>query len=798
MKPGFSSHRLIAALAIVPVLYTQPALHAAALTWDSNTGTTGAQDGLGTWTTAAGGWWNGTSNVNWAAADTATFGAGTDAGSKAITLGGAITTGSGTSSAGGIHFANSGYTLSAAAATTITLGAADSFLTVASGKSGTIGANVTIAPATTRVLSISGGGTLFIQNGGTVRNPAANNNLLNIIGGTTVNVGTGGSLLSTNNQIVIGTSSSGTLVVDGGTVSGGAASSNIVLANSSSGTVSGELTVNSGSVTFASTSGGLRIGSTGAGTGTSNGTVNINGGTLEIARIYEGGGSGITQNSTVNFDGGTLKVRTGSTNAANYIIVDNAYIKEGGAIIHTNGVTTAIAQVFQHGSVAATDGGIRKQGTGSLTLSGNNSHTGDTVQESTGALILAHANALGTGKLQLKSTQSSTGETLRITGGISVANQIVMDSTTGRENIFSTGTGDNAFTGGITITGAGNNALVIANNQTSGNLTISGGVNGASYLGSISLRGTLAGAKGFLNGAVTLASDLQNNGTTDWTINAVGSSYNSTRFANTGNIILGANNGLATNGQVYWGGTAPATWGKLDMAGFNASVAGLNGTGATLSGTYGSVINTGGSDSVLTLANLLADLNFAGPITDGTTNKTSLTLNSAGRIQTLSGTSTYTGNTIISAGTLLVTGALGATNVTVNGGAFGGTGTVGGALTVAGGSLQVADLSNPLDVTGTVTIYSGFGIDDLAGLDWGSVANGTYTLINGTLGTGVFAALANNSLAAAYDLGGGRSAYFEQGSLDLIVIPEPRAALLGGLGLLALLRRRRFIPNIYR
>jgi autotransporter-associated beta strand protein len=157
----------------------------------------------------------------------------------------------------------------------------------------------------------------------------------------------------------------------------------------------------------------------------------------------------------------------------------------------------------------------------------------------------------------------------------------------------------------------------------------------------------------------------------------------------------------------------------------------------------------------------------------------------------LSGTSTYTGATTVSAGTLLVTGALGATHVTVNSGAFGGSGTVGGALDMAGGSLHVANLLNPLDVTGTVTIYSGFGIDDLAGLNWGSVANGTYTLINGTLGSGVFAALANNSPATAYNLGGGRSAYFEQGSLDLVVIPEPRAALLGGLALLGLLRRRR-------
>jgi hypothetical protein len=71
-----------------------------------------------------------------------------------------------------------------------------------------------------------------------------------------------------------------------------------------------------------------------------------------------------------------------------------------------------------------------------------------------------------------------------------------------------------------------------------------------------------------------------------------------------------------------------------------------------------------------------------------------------------------------------------------------------------------------------------------------AVAEGTYTLINGTAIFN-FANVSNFGLANAYDLGGGKSAYFQSGSMNLVVIPEPRAALLGGLGMLVLLRRRR-------
>jgi autotransporter-associated beta strand protein len=173
-----------------------------------------------------------------------------------------------------------------------------------------------------------------------------------------------------------------------------------------------------------------------------------------------------------------------------------------------------------------------------------------------------------------------------------------------------------------------------------------------------------------------------------------------------------------------------------------------------------------------------------------TTGSGTLTKDNIGTL-TLSAANTYSGATTVNAGTLLVNGALGNSAVTINGGAFGGSGTIGSTLNLLGGSFHVVDLLDALQVTGTVNLYAGFGIDDLAGLSWGSVANDTYTLINGTLGAGVFAGLNNNSLLTAYDIGGGRSAYFKEGSLQLVVIPEPATAVLGSIGLLMLLRRRR-------
>jgi autotransporter-associated beta strand protein len=209
----------------------------------------------------------------------------------------------------------------------------------------------------------------------------------------------------------------------------------------------------------------------------------------------------------------------------------------------------------------------------------------------------------------------------------------------------------------------------------------------------------------------------------------------------------------------------------------------------------------------------------------------------------LEGDNTYTGATSVTGGTLLINGnsstATGAVSVT--GGTLGGIGTVGGAtsigaagtlspgqspgtmtfvntLSLAGSTIMEIDGTNGAGVTGGHDFVNLTGAGAAGVLTYG----GTMTLDIGVLfGAGSYSwnlfdfASESLSVTSAFtgitlddqysgsltDSGGGVWGLVDgnntwsftesDGVLGLTVIPEPRAALLGGLGLLALLRRRR-------
>lgn len=211
----------------------------------------------------------------------------------------------------------------------------------------------------------------------------------------------------------------------------------------------------------------------------------------------------------------------------------------------------------------------------------------------------------------------------------------------------------------------------------------------------------------------------------------------------------------------------------------------------------------------------------------------------SGMLLILDGTNNYEGVTTVQTGTLRVNGTnsgTGAVNVS-SGATLGGTGSIAGAVNVTGtlapgasieslgtgnlafsaGSTLAYELNSTalngdlLDSAGTLDIASGT-ILTLTDLAAGTLANGSkltlisyfggwvntelFTYLGSTLADDSVITLGTNQWRFNYnDTSGGSNFTADQtgatGFVTMTVVPEPAAALLGGLGFLILLRRRR-------
>ncbi|GEM_PF-1446551 len=155
----------------------------------------------------------------------------------------------------------------------------------------------------------------------------------------------------------------------------------------------------------------------------------------------------------------------------------------------------------------------------------------------------------------------------------------------------------------------------------------------------------------------------------------------------------------------------------------------------------------------------------------------------AGEIYVGNGTNRGNELVVIPGGTLIVDklivgdGSNAQVDLTISaGGSVGGAGSIDGDLTLDAGGQFEFQPGGSLLVSGTVSLDSTFGVDDILGLD-SSVANGVYTLIDSTTNFSALG-LENWGEENAYDLGGGKRAYLSEGSLQVTVIPELSSVLL--------------------
>lgn len=527
------------------------------------------------------------------------------------------------------------------------------------------------------------------------------------------------------------------------------------------------------------------------------GTVNVSGGTMNINGIILL--LGWTTSSTFNVNGGTVSLNGDGSGAANYRIGHGATstlnVSSGAFNLNT------VAQIANSSSVNVS-------GTGVLNMNQYFDNTAINVSSGTVNYQRAGGNHLALG----------TNGVLGITGGQ------VNATTAFFVNLNADGIVNQS---GGTFAQAANSSLVLGGgsagsgvyNQSGGTLsaaTITKGGSAGTYnfsggtlrsLGALDL--TSGGLATFITGTAGTGSTIDTNG------NSV--------VANASQIALGANGILSKTGagtltvnddNYFNSGTWNVNGGTLSTVGYfgstNVNVAGgtlnINRVGGThfafastsTSSLSSGTINVGTDDLNLGLGGnstfnqtggtliVARDLLIGGAGANGTAayNMTSGIANIGNSIVVRTGSADMDGTATVN------TAATGGAFIVDTGATLGGNGVINGNLTLNLDAKFVFSLTETLTVNNGTVSFGGFSIDDLVGLN-SSVANGTYTLIDGNA-TFDFTNVNNFGAGQAALLGNGKSAYFQPGSLDVVVVPEPSTWMLLGVGLLVgvTLRRR--------
>jgi T5SS/PEP-CTERM-associated repeat protein/autotransporter-associated beta strand protein len=255
-----------------------------------------------------------------------------------------------------------------------------------------------------------GSGILTIQNGATVSN--TNGYIAyNAFSSGTVTVTGAGSTWTNTGELTVGNGGTATLTIqNGATVS----DTNGYIATTTAAGTTGTVTVDGAGSTWTN-SGILSVGNFGTGALTiqnegevsstntvigrfngSNGTLNLDGttgarGVLETGYVQKGFGS-----ATFNWNGGILRAIGVQTDFLQGFSSGGINVQSGGAFIDTNGYNVGITTA----GLLSGSGSLIKQGTGTLTMAGSNSYSGNTT--------------VSAGILQFGSYNQTAGQTLTL------------------------------------------------------------------------------------------------------------------------------------------------------------------------------------------------------------------------------------------------------------------------------------------------------------------------------------------------------------------------------------------------
>ena len=529
-----------------------------------------------------------------------------------------------------------------------------------------------------------------------------------------------------------------------------------------------------------------------------------------------------------NFAGTAGTVTVGTVTASNGLVfTTSGYTLSGGTISLAgassglNSITTGTDGTVTTtiGSVIAGSAGLTKSGPGTLVLGGDNTFTGG-LTLSTGTLQITSDSNLGdaagsvtlngtlktTGNLSLGSGRAITGAasldiapgtTLTASGSFNLTSTTLSNSGTLDLQGATRSAGNLTFGTAATVNGAGAISLsgLTATAVTSGTATINPAITFTSgdktvnvgTGGTLVLAGDIAGTTGRIlkTGEGTLVVSGSNS-TSGLRIGASAASP-----TNGGTVILGQAASSGTAGQIQFNyGTlqaaSPLAFANgLSVGGRTGAVAVLGGTNAmTFSGSSNFFRGTATSGEMRLDVNNATSLNGVIGATSGGGSATGVTIGGTGALA-INGNASALVDAITLQDTvdLLIGGTLGGAVTVGASNAIGGDGTILGSLAFASGADFLFDPLKTLTVDGAAVTFGNFGISDLIGFS-SAVADGSYTLIDG-LATINTANLRNLGAANAVDLGGGRSAYFTEGSLVLQVVPEPSSFVLAGLGIAA-------------